>query len=204
MKKKDSSNKGLFIQRLLAFIFDVFLISTIVSFVCMPFLDYDSIENLSENATQVFADYNEGKIDTETYISSASSILYRLAKKQGLMSLVTIFLNVLYFVVYQFYNKGQTIGKKLLGIKIVSNDSKELTMNNYIYRSFLVNSVLADIIIFAFVIFASETVWFNGVGVIGAINYTLLFICGLMVVLNKEGRGLHDLVGNTKVIQFRK
>ncbi len=204
MKRKDNSNKALFIQRVLAFAFDIFIVSIVVSFVCMPFLDYDSINNLNENADQILVDYSEGSIDTDTYIDSASSILYRLAKKQGIMSLATIFLNLLYFVVYQFHNKGQTLGKKLLGIKVVSNNSKDLIMNNYIYRSFIINSVVADMLVFAFVIFASEAVWFNGAGIIGVINYTLLFICGLMVILSKDGRGLHDLVGNTKVIQCRK
>ena len=135
-----------------------------------------------------------------------------------LFSLLHLLLNLLYMLVfqdyivapfaqilvYQFYNKGQTLGKKLFKIKVVSNDFKELTMDNYIYRSFIINSLLIDIIIFSLMIFASETIWLIGVGMLEVINYILLFICGFMVIFNKDGRGLHDLLGNTKVIQCRK
>ena len=201
---KKRTKRGLFMQRLLAFAIDIFLVSFLASLLCMPFLDYDSIDTLKENASQIMVDYEDGNIDTETYISSANSILYRLAQKQGPLTLATIFLNILYFVVYQFYYKGQTLGKKLLRIKVVSADSKELTMNNYIYRSFIINSVLTDIIIFTFVVFASQQVWFAGTLMFAAINYIILFVCAVMIIFSKDGRGLHDLVGNTKVIECSK
>lgn len=202
--KKNRTKRGLFMQRLLAFAIDIFLVSFLASLLCMPFLDYDSIDTLRENASQIMVDYEEGNIDIETYISSASSILYRLAQKQGPLTLATIFLNILYFVVYQFYYKGQTLGKKLLRVKVVSADSKELTMNNYIYRSFAINSVLTDIIIFTFVVFASQRVWFGGTLIFATINYIVLFVCAVMVIFSKDGRGLHDLIGNTKVIECSK
>lgn len=202
--KKNRTKRGLFMQRLLAFTIDIFLVSFLASLLCMPFLDYDSIDTLRENASQIMVDYEEGNIDIETYISSARSILYRLAQKQGPLILATIFLNILYFVVYQFYYKGQTLGKKLLRIKVVSADSKELTMNNYIYRSFVINSVLTDIIIFTFVVFASQRVWFGGTFIFASINYIVLFLCAVMVIFSKDGRGLHDLIGNTKVIECSK
>lgn len=204
MKKKDNSNKGLFIKRVVAFIFDIILISVLVSFICSPFLDYDSIANLNENATEILVDYSEGNINTETYISSASSILFRLARKQGLISLITIILNVLYFIVYQFYNNGQTVGKKILGIKVISNDSSELTFDNYIYRSFIINSILIDMLVFILLIFASQDLYISGAGLLGIINFILIFICGFMIIFNKEKRGLHDLVGNTRVVVCRK
>ena len=59
-------------------------------------------------------------------------------------------------------------------------------------------------IIFAFVIFASEKVWFVGVGLVGAIEYIFLFICSFMIIFGKDCRGLHDLISNTKVIRCGK
>ena len=106
--------------------------------------------------------------------------------------------------IYQFYFNGQTLGKKILGIKVVSNDSKPLTIDNYIYRSFIVNSILFNIITFSFVVFASKEVWLVGISVFGLLNYLVLFICLLMIIFNKDGRGLQDLVGNTKVVLSSK
>ncbi|MDD5888247.1 MAG: RDD family protein [bacterium] len=203
MKNSDGKN-GLFFQRILAFVVDIFIVSFFASILCTPFLDYDSIDNLNQNANEVVSKYMEDEIDTETYIDSAGSILYRLTQKQGPLTLITIFLNILYFVVFQFYFKGQTIGKKLFGIKVVSNDTNELSMNNYIYRSLIVNSLVVDTVAFAFVIFASKDVWLYAIMLLVVINYTILFISLFMIIFRKDGRGLHDLVANTKVISCRK
>lgn len=204
MAKKSNSNRGLFVRRFMAFFLDIVLVSTLAAIFTFPFLDYESIDNLSENFYQLKSDYANGEIDTNTYVSHSSSILYRLSRSQGILSLVTIFINILYFIVYQFYHKGQTIGKRLFGIRIESNDSKKLTMDNYIYRYFIINSILIDMIILVFVIFASQNAWFYGAGMLGAIDYIILVICGFMIIFRKDGRGLHDLVSNTKVIQYRK
>lgn len=204
MEKKSNSVGELFVRRVMAFFLDIILVSFLAAVFAFPFLDYESIDNLTENFYQLRTDYTNGEIDTDTYVSHSSSILYRLSRSQGLLSLITIFFNILYFVVYQFYNQGQTLGKRLLGIKVDSNGSKDLTMDNYIYRYFIINSVLIDMIILAFVIFASQDVWFYGAGILGALDYIILFICGFMAICRKDGRGLHDLVSDTKVIQYRK
>lgn len=204
MKKKNNESCKVVMPRFLAFIIDCFFISMLVSIFSYPFLDFDAIDILNQNFNQISTDYLNKVIDVDVYISSATSIFYRLARKQGMYSLMLIFFNILYFVVYQFYNKGQTIGKKLMKIKVVSYDSKELSMDNYIFRTSIVNSIIIDMIIFAFVIFASEQVWFVGVGLIGAIEYIFLFICSFMIIFGKEGRGLHDLISNTKVVRCGK
>lgn len=204
MRKKSNECHKVVIPRFLAFVIDCFFVSMLVSLISYPFLDFDAIDVLNQSLNQISTDYVNKVIDAEVYISSATSIFYRLAKKQGLYSLMLIFFNIMYFVVYQFYNKGQTIGKKIMKIKVVSYDSKELSMDNYIFRSAIVNSIIVDMIIFALVIFASEQVWFVGVGLIGGIEYVLLFICTIMIILKKDGRGLHDLISNTKVVRSGK
>ncbi len=202
MKKKIVND--LFFRRLFAFVFDNFLILIISSFICLPFLDYDSINNLDKNANELFIDYYEENIDIDVYMNSSISILYRLAEKQGLLSFIEIFLCILYFVIYQFYNDGQTFGKKIFGIRVVSNNSNELTIDNYIFRSFIVNSILFNMISFAFLIFMVDELWFSSVIIVKLINYIILLICGFMIMSNNDCRGLHDFIGNTKVIQYRK
>ena len=117
---KKNEEKALFIQRLVAFIIDIFLISCVASLFSYPFLDNKSINSLTENATELIESYSKGDIDIDTYTSEVKGVTYELAKKQGVTSLITITLSVLYFVVYQYKKQGQTFGKKLLKIKVVS------------------------------------------------------------------------------------
>ena len=199
MKVKDE--KALFVQRFIAFLLDIFILSSIASLISYPFLDAKSIDKLNKNSSEVIEKYTTGEIDMNTYVDEAKGISYQLSQKQGVISLVTLFLSVLYFIVYQYYNNGQTVGKKVMKIKVVSSTDKEITMNSFIFRSLIVNSILVDMISFAIVIFGNETAYFYGVAICGIIKYTLLLICGFMVMWSKSGMGLHDRIAHTTVVK---
>ena len=198
---KAKGEKALFVQRFIAFLLDIFILSSIASLISYPFLDAKSIDKLNKNSSEVIEKYTTGEIDMDTYVDEVKGISYQLSQKQGVVSLVTLFLAVLYFIVYQYYNHGQTIGKKLMKIKVVSSTDKEITMNSFIFRSLIVNSILVDMISFAIVIFGNETAYFYGVAICGIIKYTLLLICGFMVMWSKSGLGLHDRIAHTTVVK---
>ena len=198
---KAKGEKALFVQRFIAFLLDIFILSSIASLISYPFLDAKSIDKLNKNSSEVIEKYTTGEIDMDTYVDEVKGISYQLSQKQGVVSLVTLSLAVLYFIVYQYYNNGQTIGKKLMKIKVVSSTDKEITMNSFIFRSLIVNSILVDMISFAIVIFGNETAYFYGVAICGIIKYTLLLICGFMVMWSKSGLGLHDRIAHTTVVK---
>ena len=198
---KAKGEKALFVQRFIAFLLDIFILSSIASLISYPFLDAKSIDKLNKNSSEVIEKYTTGEIDMDTYVDEVKGISYQLSQKQGVVSLVTLFLAVLYFIVYQYYNNGQTIGKKLMKIKVVSSTDKEITMDSCIFRSLIVNSILVDMISFAIVIFGNETAYFYGVAICGIIKYTLLLICGFMVMWSKSGLGLHDRIAHTTVVK---
>ena len=198
---KAKGEKALFVQRFIAFLLDIFILSSIASLISYPFLDAKSIDKLNKNSSEVIEKYTTGEIDMDTYVDEVKGISYQLSQKQGVVSLVTLFLAVLYFIVYQYYNNGQTIGKKLMKIKVVSSTDKEITMDSFIFRSLIVNSILVDMISFAIVIFGNETAYFYGVAICGIIKYTLLLICGFMVMWSKSGFGLHDRIAHTTVVK---
>lgn len=198
---KAKGEKALFVQRFIAFLLDIFILSSIASLISYPFLDAKSIDKLNKNSSEVIEKYTTGEIDMNTYVDEAKGISYQLSQKQGVISLVTLFLSVLYFIVYQYYNNGQTVGKKVMKIKVVSSTDKEITMNSFIFRSLIVNSILVDMISFAIVIFGNETAYFYGVAICGIIKYTLLLICGFMVMWSKSGMGLHDRIAHTTVVK---
>ena len=198
---KERYEKALFIQRLLAFLLDIFLVSMVASFIVSPFLDLDSIQKLNDASTQVMESYATFEIDASEYMNESMSISYELARKQGLMSFVIIFLNILYFVVFQIKNGGQTLGKQLLKIKVVDQDNKDLTMNQMIFRSLIINSILLDMISLTMVIFARQDVYFYGAAILSFTQMLIFLISGIKVMFGKERRGVHDLVAHTDVVQ---
>lgn len=200
MKKEEKEN-ALFFQRVAAFILDIMIVSTVVSLFSFPFLDGESIEKLNASSVEISEQFVGGKIDAKTYMTESVNISYEMAKKNGTVTIITIFLNILYFVIFQFYRNGQTLGKKILRIQVVSTQEDELTMNQMIFRSLIINFILVDMITFGFVIFANKTTYFYGVGIMEMIQYLVIVISAGMVMFSKKSQGIHDLIAHTKVVR---
>ena len=193
--------KATFFQRFVAFILDVFLVSMVASILVLPFVDNDKAEKLNNESLEVIEKYSSAEIDLDTYVTEMTSLTYQTAKSNGVVTLVTLVCEILYFVVFQLYNNGQTLGKKLLKIKVISEDGS-LTMNQMIFRSFIVNSILLEIISFCFMLFADEMVYFYGVATLEMLQYVVLVISAFMIMYGATGKGIHDKVVHTRVIRI--
>lgn len=200
MKKSDKQN-ALLIQRIIAYILDAVIIAIIATLISYPFYDNANMEKLNNTSSELATKYMDKKIDTKTYIDENKSINYEMSRKSGIITLITILLSVLYFVCYQLYTKGQTLGKRLMRIRILDKDENDLSMNQLIYRSLIINSILINIILMALVIFTNKDIYFYGTITLNIIQYIIIIVSVIMIIFTKDSRGLHDIICNTKVVR---
>lgn len=200
MSDKKALKKALFFQRFMAFMIDVIIVYLAISIVSTPFINSKNSEKLSDKAFNIMEQYRSGEIDTESYILQYADVTYKLAKANGLVTVITMLLYVCYYVVYQLYKNGQTIGKKLMKIRVVSNDGK-LSVNQMIFRSFVANSLLVEIVGFIFLLFGTKDIYFYGTFLFQIIQYLITFISVIMIINRKDGCSVHDLLVHTKVVQ---
>ena len=192
-----------FIKRLGALILDMIIVSTVVSMFTFFVNNNSNYEKLTKEYSDVMEQAMDKKTSPKEYknlLSKASDISYDLSKQTVVVSFVSLTMYILYFIVFQFYNKGQTIGKKLMKIKIESNDGKDLTMNQLAVRSLIINSILANLILLAVIILGSKDVYFVSSTTVSMIQYIIIFTTAIMILFRKDKRGLHDVITNTKVI----
>ncbi len=192
-----------FIKRLGALILDMIIVSTVVSMLTFFVNNNSNYEKLTKEYNDVMEQAMDKKTSPKEYkklLSKASDISYDLSKQTVVVSFVSLTMYILYFIVFQFYNKGQTIGKKLMKIKIESNDGKDLTMNQLAVRSLIINSILANLILLAVIILGSKDVYFVSSTTVSMIQYIIIFTTAIMILFRKDKRGLHDVITNTKVI----
>ena len=140
-------NRASFVKRLCAYVIDYLLVVLVISVISMPFTDTKKTEKLEKESTEIIEKYQKGEITPDEYLQRYSSVYYNLSRNTGIVTFITIIVYILYYVVFQLYNKGQTIGKKLMKIKVISIDG-ELSMNQMIFRSLIVNMLLLNIINF--------------------------------------------------------
>lgn len=199
---KQKDKKASFRKRLCAYLIDIFVVSLLASLIVVPFIDAESVEKLEKNMTDVTEAYLNNEINEMTYLSESESINYQLAKLTGTLTFATIIIKMLYFIVFQLYNKGQTLGKSMFGICVKSND-EVLTTNQMILRTFIVDSIFYSIIGFALMVFASSSAYFYGNLLFESVQSIIMVICACMVAFRKDKRGLHDMVSRTSVVEIK-
>lgn len=195
-------NNALFIQRFAAFIIDIMIVSLIASFISTPFINASNSEKLTKQSSELVEKVMAGEIDQKTYIKEASVITYKIDKNNALYTIINIIFGFVYFVIFQFYKKGQTIGKQIFKIKVDSNDGV-LNINQMIARGLLIDMILFDLIRFAFCMFGSSKSYFLGYSSVMMVEIIVLSLCGFMVMFKKDRRGLHDVLCNTKVVNVK-
>ncbi len=200
-KVKESPNiKAMFSQRVLAFLIDLVLISLITSIITMFVPVNDTATKLYEEQNRVLEGYVEGSVSMEEYVNQMVDLSYDISRQTVIVSIVTIVISLLYYVVYPCYNNGQTFGKKLMKIKIVKTDDTELSMNDLLIRGMINNSILVNIINVILVLFLSKNIFLSASGLIGGIQYLVLIISLIMIAFTKNAQGLHDKVVKTEVV----
>lgn len=200
--KKNNTKNAVFLQRLCAYLIDAIVISLCASLIASPFINSKSIEKIDNQLQEVVTKLQNGDIGYRTYASEVAVLGLESGKQGGILTIVTIFLELLYFVVFQLHNSGQTIGKKLLNIKVVSN-SGDLTMNQLVIRSLLINSILLSMITLIIVIVVNDPMQYLYIqGSFESIQYLFIIITASMVMFRKDHLSLHDLITNTKVVKI--
>lgn len=190
--------KASFLKRLGAFIIDMLLVTIMASLLSMPFTDTKKVEKIESEQNEIVKQFQEQKITADEYLDRYVSVYYNLTRSTGAISLITILLEIIYFVVFQLYNGGQTLGKKLLKIKVVSNDG-DLFMNQMIFRSLLANFILINIIKFALLLFSSKEIYMGLSLILESIQYIMIFISILMIT-GKNKDSIHDKLTHTSVV----
>lgn len=194
-----NKDKAYFFPRVMAYLIDAIIISIVVNLLAVPFYN-KNIETLNKEYENVSERYMNNEITTEEYLHQYMDISYDLNYNMIPITIIDIACMILYFIVYQHYNNGQTLGKKIMKVQVISNDDSKLSVNNYVYRSFILNGLLIGMLDLILMLFMSKNYYFYLSFTLQFIQIVLILITILMVLFSKEGRGLHDKLGNTKVI----
>lgn len=201
-EKQDSQpRKAYFFPRLIAYIIDFTIVTLILSFILVFVPANNNYDDYLKEYEQIQMDYLENKITSDEYINKSVEVVYDLDYSNVMSMVIGVVVFILYFSVFQFYNKGQTLGKKLMKIRVVSdNPDSKLSMNQYIFRSLIINSLACKILIIGMVLFMSRDIYYYASLSVQGIQMILVIVCAFMVIYSASGRGLHDRIAGTRVV----
>ena len=192
-------NKSNFGKRLVAYILDAIIVSLIFSVLTMFIKESNNLINLNNQLNTISENFINKTITMKEYFNQYSSIEYLVNKEMFLQNLFSLILMIGYFVILPYYYNGQTIGKKLMKIKIVKEDDK-LTINDLALRSLLANGIAMTFIELALIFLIKDTAYFITISILSFIQFLLVITSIFMILYRKDKKALHDIVCKTLVV----
>ena len=192
--------KASFFKRMGAFVIDYFIVLVIVSLITMGF-NTNKNNDLNSQMNQLISDYQNEKITIDEYKDETYKLNYELQKENMTVNIVTITLYIGYFVVFATLNKGQTLGKKLLKIRVVNKNNDKPSIWNMLVRSLFIYNIISILFSTVAVNFLNINTFTYIYTTLGYIEYFVIIISFFMVIYKTDGRGLHDMMAGTNVIE---
>lgn len=194
----------MFKKRFFAFIIDLIIVFLITFVIDMIIPISGNAQKLSEELFDLNNNFIDGNIGIDMFINQYSIINYGLEKELFLSSLISVVVNILYFVLYPLYNGGQSFGKKYIGIKVVSKDDNTVSSNQLIFRYLLMNGIGSSIISLCFIFLLNDLSYMYVVSILSILQFIVAISSIFMVLYRNDKRSLPDLIAGTKVIEVKK
>ena len=188
------------LKRIVAYLLDFFLvtfISTLLFYLPVFRSDFEEYNKYSQTEVDIVT----GKEEKEYSEDELNTLEYNLNRSMLPVLIINLGMLNIYFGILQYCFNGQTLGKKLMKIRVVSNEKGKINPSLFMLRSILVSNSIPSLINILLLLFVSKESWVEYYSYCGLLQSTLTLLMLGFVVFRKDERGLHDLISNTKVIK---
>ena len=192
--------KAKFTKRILAFLIDIIIVS-LISSVITYFIPVKNVEEYSKQLTETVESFEKEEINQKEYLEQVEKTNYQISKETVITNLVSIAIYIIYFVIIPMYNKKQSFGKRIMKIKIENIERKNIAANDLLFRSFIIYGILYNMITIILILLLKEQTFIIINRYLSYMYDIMLVVILLLVIIRKDGRGLHDFIGKTIVVE---
>ena len=189
-----------FNKRFFAYIIDIFIVLVIANLITMFIPISEKTQDYYKELQTTKKKMYDKEIDVKEYTDIVLEDNYNISKGTVLISLTSIIIYILYFVVYQVYNNGQTVGKKLMKIKVKSITDESLSINTMLFRALIIYGIAANIINLMLILLLKKELYLSISNTISIIQSLIVIISVFMILFSKQKRGIHDIITKTEVV----
>ncbi len=193
------------IKRLFAYLIDIMIVGFVASAlanidVINPYINeyMESYEKFSEKLSSINGENADEVISSDAFILQYKSTLKYSIYSTG----ISFVCYILYFVGFQKWNKNQTVGKKLMKLKIINKDSSDnINVWQYLVRTLILYNLIFGSINVCLSLWLNNKLFFTMSMIVSIIGYVITYLCYAMILFRKDGKGLHDLISKTEVVE---
>lgn len=177
--------------------------------------EYNSLIKEENNYTNIFKDNYKEELSNEDYDKINKKIdklynntykenYYKMEKNSIMYNIIYLVVVILYFVGFNKYTNGQTLGKKLMRLKIVNNNdsNKDVPIWSYIVRLIILYQPILYITKLIGVSFMDISMYYTVTNYVYTFQSYLEMIVIATMSIRIDGRGLQDMLAKTRVVLY--
>ena len=191
------------LKRITAYILDILFVYFIAAALFMLPIFKNDYKNYMDTTTE-YIEYIATLGSEEADRDIELDYVYSISKSSQPLSIITCGLLFLYFGVFAYILKGQTLGKKIMKLKVVPDKGKNLDVNLFMIRAIILTNLLPKIASIIVLTKLSPSNWLIAENIISEISNIITFLILGFMIFRDDERGLHDIICKTKVLEGNK
>ena len=165
----------------------------------------DTLNNYYKNGELTTKNYEKlnTKVDGD-YEKQYKEVYYKIEKNATFYLVIYLIVVIAYFVGFNKYTNGQTLGKKLMRLRIVNSkdSSSDVPIWSYIVRALVLYQLIYYITRLIGINFMNAGMYYNVTGIVYKVQSYLEMLIIAMAMIRIDGRGPQDLLAKTRVALY--
>ena len=200
----ENNNKVSMFKRIVAFIIDFLIVAILSGIVIYAIPHNEKYKETIENNSAIRELLSKENYDSNEYMKLSTEMTYDSYKYGMLENGITILIMISYFTLFTYFANGQTLGKKIVKTQVLTVDGKAPGLLRSFGRSLIISRSFGDIITLLLVISMKKATFVKSYYYIDMIITVIWIACPIVAIWRQDGRGLHDLIAGTMVLDKRK
>lgn len=137
----------------------------------------------------------------ENYQKKYKKIYYKIEQNSVAYFIIYLITSVAYFIGFNKLTGGQTLGKKLMRLKIVSSkEGEDVPVWSYLVRLIILYQPISYLVRLIGTGTLAMDEYYTVTTIFSDIQYYLQILIVITILLRLDGRGIHDLLAKTRVV----
>ena len=196
--------KAKFSKRLEAYFIDILILGLILMVIYVILPEGGNIQALNKEMSEIINLVLDHEITFSTFFERFTTVIHDLDTERAIYHVFNAFLIITYFIIVPYFQNGQTIGMKIVKIKVERLDHGLIALNDLLIRSLIIHGLGSMMISLACIYVLSGTSYFIVTSIFSFIQILLVILCIFMILYRKDNRGLQDILSKTKVVTVKK
>ncbi len=197
----------LIFKRFGAYIIDILIVSIISALLSnIGSINYqlDKYAKIYEEVMDVTEKFGDKEITEKEYNKEIKNLTYTLDKNSTITTIISIACLIGYFGIFQFSQNGRTLGKRIFKLQVKKYKDGNLNIGNYLLRVLILNNVLFNIARLVLIYTLSKNTYMKTYDYVSNIQLIFQLLIIVSMFMSREGRGIHDIIAGTQVIDLKQ